>query len=377
MQHFLRSLTVTLALCCTNSFASPTTQDKLHNINKQITETQHELHHNQQHVTQLQAQLVETETKISTLQMNLENTNKTAKQLNKAVTETRKNALQLSKSREQQQDTLAQHLKANYLLGKKHPLKILLNNENPAHIERLNHYASILAEEQIESIKKLNTTEMHLALAKTNLDRKLAQLHTITQKQRKMKEMLLTQQRSRNQVMSKLNLVINHDRAQLQTLQANKARLESLLVRLQHSSTNHFKFIGKTFKMQSGHPFHWPLQGRIATDFGQVMKQTQVRSNGMIIAANAGTAVKSIAAGKVIFAEWLDGFGQLLIIDHGKGYMSLYGHNKALHKEVGQLVQASEQVASVGNSGGLDEPGLFFSVRLNGKAINPHACCQN
>ncbi len=368
-------MAVTLTLCCTNSFANPTTQDKLHTINKQITETQHELHHKQQHVTQLQAQLVETETKISTLQMNLENTNKNAKQLNKAVADTRKNLLQLSKSREQQQETLAQHLKANYLLGKKHPLKILLNNENPAYIERLNRYASILAEEQIESIKKLNTTEIHLALAKSNLDRKISQLHTLTQKQRKMKDMLQTQQQSRNQVVSKLNLLITHDRSQLQTLQTNKLRLESLLVRLQHSSSS-FKFLGRTFNLR-GHPFRWPLQGQIATDYGQVTKQTQVRSNGMIIAANPGTPVKSIAPGKVIFAEWLDGFGQLLIIDHGKGYMSLYGHNQALHKNVGQVVQVGEQVASVGNSGGLDEPGLFFSVRLNGKAVNPHSCCQN
>lgn len=370
----MRMIILTLLVIGTQSFAA-TTQDKLQTINKQISETQHELHHKQQHVTQLQAQLVETETKISNLQLNLNNTNKTAKELQKAVTDTRKNLQKLSKAREQQQDTLAQHLKANYLLGKQHPLKILLNNENPAYIARLNHYTKILAEDQIDSIKKLNTTEIHLALAKSNLDKKLAQLHTLTQKQSKMKVLLLAQQQSRNQVVTKLHHLINQDQAQLQNLQANKARLESLLERLQHSA-NSYKFIGKSFNVHN-HPFHWPLQGRIATDFGQVIKQTQVRSNGMIIAANAGTPVKAIAPGKVVFAEWLAGFGQLMIIDHGKGYMSLYGHNQELHKDVGAIVQVGDQVASVGNSGGLDEPGLFFSVRKDGKPINPHACCQN
>ena len=297
---------------------------------------------------------------------------KNVRQLQKAVAQTRKNLLTLNHSREQQQKLLAQQLAANYCLGKKHPLKILLNNENPARIDRLNRYASVLAAQQIEAIKKLDTTEIQLALAKTNLDRKLTQLNTLYLKQRKMKESMQEQQHSRSEVLTKLNQLIVHDKAILQTLQANKLRLENLMTRLQRSP----KYVGKYFNVhRSG--LLWPIKGEIITDYGQMIKETQVRSNGMIIAAKAGTTVKAIAPGKVVFAEWLAGFGQLLIIDHGTGYMSLYGHNQELLKNVGQIVQAGETVASVGNSGGLTDPGLFFSVRYNGKPINPHSCCQN
>ncbi|MDQ2993694.1 MAG: peptidoglycan DD-metalloendopeptidase family protein [Pseudomonadota bacterium] len=372
MHYYTRLLIITLALFCNLTFAKFSTQDNLQTVNKQITETKHKLKYKQEHVSQLQSQLGAAETRLSSLQSSLDGTNKNVRQLQKAIAETRKNLNALNHSREQQQSLLAQQLVSNYLLGKKHPLKILLNNEDPARIDRLNYYASILAKQQIDAIKELDTTEIHLALAKTNLDRKLTQLNGLFLKQRKMKESMQQQQHSRSEVLTKLNQLIVNDKEQLQTLQANKARLESLMTRLQRSP----KYVGKYFNLHH-RGLLWPIKGEIVTDFGQLIKETQVRSNGMIIGAKAGTPVKAIAPGKVVFAEWLAGFGQLLIIDHGTGYMSLYGHNQELLKEVGQIVKAGEEVASVGNSGGLSDPGLFFSVRYNGKPINPHSCCQN
>lgn len=114
----------------------------------------------------------------------------------------------------------------------------------------------------------------------------------------------------------------------------------------------------------------WPVQGPILISYGSP-RTAQLKWKGTLIGASEGTQVKAVAAGQVVYADWLDGFGMLLVIDHGKGYMSLYGHNQSLLRQVGQNVEQGEPVALVGDSGGQDRPGLYFEIRHQGEAINP------
>ena len=116
----------------------------------------------------------------------------------------------------------------------------------------------------------------------------------------------------------------------------------------------------------------WPVQGRVAGDFGQPRGAGPVKWNGVLLEAPAGTPVRAVYHGRVAFADWLQGLGLLVIVDHGGGYMSLYGHNEALLKESGDWVEPGESIAQVGDTGGQARPGLYFEIRLNGEPVNPN-----
>jgi septal ring factor EnvC (AmiA/AmiB activator) len=118
----------------------------------------------------------------------------------------------------------------------------------------------------------------------------------------------------------------------------------------------------------------WPAKGYLKNLFGSV-KAEGVTWDGVFITAEEGSEIKSIHHGKVAYADWLRGYGLLIIVDHGEGYMSLYGHNQSLFKEAGDQVQAGEPIALVGNSGGQNKPGLYFSIRKKGKPTNPTKWC--
>jgi septal ring factor EnvC (AmiA/AmiB activator) len=116
----------------------------------------------------------------------------------------------------------------------------------------------------------------------------------------------------------------------------------------------------------------WPVQGRLAGDYGQPRGTGPVKWNGVLLEAAAGVPVRAVYHGRVAFADWLQGLGLLVIVDHGAGYMSLYGHNEALLKESGDWVEPGEPIAQVGDTGGQTRPGLYFEIRYNGEPVNPH-----
>ena len=121
----------------------------------------------------------------------------------------------------------------------------------------------------------------------------------------------------------------------------------------------------------------WPSRGRLANRYGSRRKEGKLKWQGVMIKAPEGTEVTAISHGRIAFSDWLRGFGLLTIIDHGDGYMSLYGGNQSLYKEVGDWVEAGDVIASVGNSGGHRETALYFEIRHNGKPTNPLKWCRN
>ena len=124
-------------------------------------------------------------------------------------------------------------------------------------------------------------------------------------------------------------------------------------------------FAGKTASLS------WPADGRLLHRFGQPRADGRMKWQGVLIGAQAGEEVRAVYDGRVVFADWLDGMGLLIIVEHGGGYMSLYGHNQTLMKNVGQTVLEGDQIAEVGDSGGQATPGLYFEIRKNGDAVNP------
>jgi septal ring factor EnvC (AmiA/AmiB activator) len=175
----------------------------------------------------------------------------------------------------------------------------------------------------------------------------------------------------RRDAVVKLEAEVRDGNAAVAKLRAEERRLADLIERLRELSAD--------FPVESDEPFArlkgklaWPVQGRIVGDYGQPRSNGPVKWSGVLLEAQAGTPVRAVAHGRVAFADWLPGLGLLVVVDHGGGYLSLYGHNQTLLKESGDRVAPGDTLAQVGDTGGQARPGVYFEIRSNGEPVNPH-----
>ena len=264
---------------------------------------------------------------------------------------------------------LAQQMRATYKLGRYEKIKLLLNQEHFQYVQRLLVYHQYIHKARQDQIERSRATlneinKNHVAIEKEN-----KQLQALVSQKRTTVQLLSDKRSQRLSILSDLNQQIKTKDQKLQELTNNKQALEKLIKNIKLS-----KNVITTSKQSLGKmkgQLKMPLAGKIITNFGSYFDNLRIKSNGLLIAANPNQQVRSIFQGKVTFADWLQGYGLLIIIDHGNGYMSLYAHNEKLHKKVGDTVNTRELVAIAGQSGGMDKPGLYFEIRRNGKALNP------
>ena len=184
-------------------------------------------------------------------------------------------------------------------------------------------------------------------------------------------------------MLSNISLQLRQQRREINRLQRDENRLAQLVEKItemlaQPKSTSLFRndnlpdnrFDGRPFDQLRG-KLALPVKGEITNRFGTPRPESTVQWKGLFLRTSSGQAVKAIAAGQVVFADWLRGFGNLLIIDHGKGYMSLYGNNETLYKEVGDILRGGDTIAAAGNSGGNEDFGLYFELRHKSKPLDP------
>jgi septal ring factor EnvC (AmiA/AmiB activator) len=275
-----------------------------------------------------------------------------------------------------ERQTLAQLLRAAYLLGQQSPLKLLLNTTEPAALERSLKYYDYFYRSRSEHITDLNNTLLTLDTLEQTIQGKQQELDALLDKQRTQAEALETSRRERNALLADLNRDIQNTRQRLSQLKEDEQSLQDLVKRLRRALAElPVPREPGNFAQLKGR-LNLPAAGTIAAHFGTPRQVGQLKWQGIVIDAADGTDVKAVAAGRVVFADWLRGFGQLLILDHGDGYMSLYGYNQGLHKNVGDAVKAGEVIASVGNSGGRNQPGLYFEIRHQGTPVNPLLWCK-
>ena len=194
---------------------------------------------------------------------------------------------------------------------------------------------------------------------------------------KKQKKSLLSQRLKRNELLARLERQINNQEKNLSELETSRNRIENLLMSLGEllADIPQSPSDSRPFKQQKG-KLPWPASGPFLASFGETRKQGGLKWNGVLISTRHGTPVRAVSHGRVAFADWLQGFGFITIIDHGDGYMSLYGHNETLIKQAGDWVEASEVIATSGDSGGQPMPGVYFEIRARGKPVNPGAWCS-
>ncbi len=274
----------------------------------------------------------------------------------------------------QQQSLLSSQLKSAFMAGHYDYAKMLFYQEDARNFERVITYYQYLAKARQQEITRFRDNVARLEAVTEELAEKAESLLALRKTQESQRGVLLTRQDDRKQTLAKLNKTIASESGRIATLQANEKALldaieaariaaERAAARAKVSLDGLAKLKGKLLV---------PVEGHIRKLFGN-RRQGQVRWKGIIIDGSEGEAVKSVASGKVLYADWLRGFGLVAIVDHGEGYMSVYGHNQALLKQAGDDILSGESIALVGRSGGQDYPNLYFEIRHKGKALNPTA----
>ncbi len=267
---------------------------------------------------------------------------------------------------------LAEQVRAAYLTGRQERLKLLLNQEDPVLLGRmlvyydyLNHARSVRIDTVRSQLERLLELGRVIAAEVTALESTRAQRATTTQQ-------LEAQRAERAVTLARLNRKIHDQDAELTRLRADERALAELIRQLRSAFADIPDTLGQgpAFSVARGR-LPWPVQGRLLHGYGEARADGRLAWQGLTIAANAGSQVRAVARGRVAYADWLPHFGLLVILEHGDGYMSLYGHNQQLYVEAGDWVDAGQRIATVGDSGGQISAALYFEIRKDGKPVNP------
>ena len=273
-------------------------------------------------------------------------------------------------SRRATETDLAAQLKAAYMMGRNEPLKLLLNQGSPAEFSRNLAYYGYFGRLRARQIDDIKTDIANIDELTTKIEAEEAELQRLEGAQKQRVGELEDASRERSKALASLEKEASNRAASLRRLQAQQREMEELIRRLAKAAESvPYDAKAPFAKVKGG--ISWPVAGRIAVNFGET-PAGGVRSNGIEIDTERGGEVRAIHEGRVIYADWMNLLGQLIIIDHGGGYWSLYGHTEEqLFKRQGDTVKAGDVIATVGDSGGRKRPGLYFEVRQNGKPVDP------
>jgi septal ring factor EnvC (AmiA/AmiB activator) len=325
-------------------------QTILHKVEQKVGDAAEALRELEQEISHQQERLTSLETKRSNLRRTLEADRK----------------------------LLARQVRASYVMGRQEDIKILLNQGDPTTVQRALVYYDYLNRMRATRIRATVNRLQQLQQVEESIRQQQERLQGLYVQQQQEKAKLEASRDARAKVLAALNSEILDKDKQLHDLVRDEQELQQVLNALEQALSD----IPADHQVQQ--PFAslrgklpWPAQGRLVARYGERRAAGNLRWRGVLIAASRGGEVRAISHGRVAFADWLRGYGLLIIIDHGNGFMSLYGHNQGLYKEVGEWVEPGDVIASVGDSGGQADSGLYFEIRRQGKPLDPARWCQS
>ncbi len=424
----LRAL-IALALTCLlqPAFADERaqTQQQLDATRQDITELKKLLGKLQEEKSGVQKELRGTETEMGKLEKQVDALQKELKKSESELQRLDEEKKKLQSARTEQQRLIAIQARAAYQNGRQEYLKLLLNQQNPEKFARTLTYYDYLSQARLEQLKNFNETLRQLANVEKEISLQQAQLLVQKSSLDTQRDELAKVRKERQLALAKLNDDVKardqklqqreQDQADLakvlktieetlarQAREAEEARQKALIAqqeaekkRLREAQADSSDAprkpprstpgalvsstgpsFGGAFASARG-KLPWPVDGRLLARFGETRgDDSRSKWDGVMISASAGSQVHAVHGGRVVFADWLRGAGLLVILDHGNGYLSLYGHNQTLLKEAGDVVKAGESISTVGNSGGQDTPALYFAIRQQGRPSDPAQWCH-
>ncbi len=398
------------------------TKQEIAQAAKDIAELKKQLSKIQQEKSSAEQALKKTETEIGELEKQVDDLQQQEKKTEQELDLLDKQKKKLHSSRLDQQKLIAIQARAAYQAGQQEPLRLLLNQQQPEKFSRNLTYYQYIGKARQQQINEFNETirqitnisaqiteqQNNLAEQRASLLSKQESLKTLRQQRQQKVASLSQQQRKETQSLNTrqadqaaLNKVLQTIEATL-ARQAQEAReaerkrqrliaeqqrqqAEQLLDRQPQPATGKqpqspmvstaITHNGGNFSTVRG-KLPWPVNGRLIARFGSPRGDTRSKWDGVLISSQAGTQVRAIHPGRVVFADWLRGAGLLVIVDHGDGYLSLYGHNQSILSRPGDMVQTGQAISTVGNTGGQDQAALYFAIRQKGKPADPTQWCR-
>jgi septal ring factor EnvC (AmiA/AmiB activator) len=271
-------------------------------------------------------------------------------------------------------------LSLRHLEGEIDQVKLLLSGEDPGSIARDLHYYAYISRAQAQMIGELRASLASLKELEALAREKHTELAAIESAQRRERSALIAQHAERRRVFARVSNELKAQRLQVTQLQRDESRMARLVEELGRVIALTPPVRNETVPEPGGaedkpaglkRGLRLPIKGELAERFGAKRSGGGPPSKGLFIRSPPGQEVRAVAPGRVVFSDWLRGFGNLLIVDHGRSYLTIYGNNEALLKQVGDVVRAGDAVATVGASGGSRESGLYFEIRHEGKAFDP------
>jgi len=265
--------------------------------------------------------------------------------------------------------SLSGQLRAAYLIGSEEPLKLLLNQKDPARAGRMFAYYSYFGRARAGQIARISATLARMDELDGELAAEEERLAALESERRAELAKLDEARAKRGKVLATLQAESRERARSLARMKREQAGLEKLLNELKRAISKFPADTTTAFGRLRG-KLPWPVEGRLVARFGE-SRAGGVKWDGVLVAAERGATVRAVHQGRVVYADWLPGLGLLTIVDHGEGYLSLYGHNDRLYKASGERVAAGEAIAAAGDSGGRSRPELYFEIRKSGRPVDP------
>jgi murein hydrolase activator len=361
-----------LLLVPSPALAQQDPEAELKRVQQRIAELQRSVRADTQRRDQLAARLRESEEAVSAARARLAEARKRVRE-----SDTRLRELAAERQRHErllaaQRDALAAQLRAAYVAGREEQLRLLLSAQDPVALGRLLVYYGYLGKARAGQIAEIESAVRRLEVLATEQAAERGRLAELEQARAREVAAVEGARREREQALAAINAQIKNRNDSLERLKRDAATLEKLVADLRRAlrDTAPPPAAGQPFERVQGR-LPWPVAGRVVARFGQA-RGGGLKWNGVMIATDRGTEVRAPYAGRIVYADWLPGLGLLTVIDHGGGYMTLYGHNDQLFRSVGDLVAAGDVIASVGDSGGQARPELYLEVRKGTVAQDPH-----
>ena len=391
---YASALSAGVLLCASSAHADD--RDQLKSIQADIAARQRAIKQQQQQRASLLAQLKAQEEAIAAAARKLRETQDSLNQLNKQIDEMNAALAKLERQRASQERNLAAQLDAAFRQGPHTGIQMVLSGEEGQRNQRMQVYFSYFNQARQETIAELKKTREEMAVQKSMLEEKQSQQQTLVYEQKAQQAKLEQARNERKKTLSGLESSIQQGQQQLSELRANESRLRGRIAQAEAAAKaradreardaqavrdrqQEASRKGTTYKPTEserslmsrtgglgsprGQAF-WPVRGPLLHRYGEQL-QGELRWKGMVIAASEGTEVRAIADGRVILADWLQGYGLVVVVEHGKGDMSLYGYNQSALVSVGTQVRAGQPIALVGSSGGQGRPSLYFEIRIH------------
>lgn len=360
-------------------------QDELRELRGRISALQKKLAAAEETKSEASDALRESEQAISEANRELHLLNRQSRESSVKLGALRKSSQDVANALRVQQELLGRMLRQRYLQGQPEALRLVLSREDPNEMARQLHYLAHIARARAQFVNSLRTNLLEIERLQGEIAAEAAAVARIAAEQAAQKKRLEQQKRARAEVLSRVSRDIRDQQRQIRAMQSNENRLSRLIDQLakvvhkpaagsrprtRTESVPSGKSDGNPFSAQRG-TLALPVRGELGGRFGSPRADGGVTWKGLFIAAKPGAEVRAVAGGRVVYADWLRGFGNLLIVDHGDSYMTLYANAEALLKQVGEIILGGDTIATVGNSGGNAESGLYFEMRHEGKPFDP------